>query len=656
MIKPIVFFLLLFSISNLNGQDQSPSNNKFFTEIYQKGEEALLNGDAKKAIQHFQKALKIQPELYAANRALGVSYELNEEYKKAIDEYETVIQNKPKFSRVLYYEIAQANFRIGNYEQAYSYFVKFDSLQSIDIGEFGLNGEKERAYEIEYIQKTPRNINVCKVAIDQSKYAAITSIQNLGPQINSNSDEYFPYLMNDQKTLYYTSSPNRFSDENLFRSDFKENNWSRGQALEGIFNTNSREGMSTFTKDGYHMYFTACNRRNVMGNCDIQVAHLFSDSIRSVETIKGYSNSEKWESQASISCDGSILYFASNRSGGLGGTDIWYSHRQEDGTWSDAINAGNKINTSFDEEAPFITNDGSTLYFSSTGHLGLGEQDLFLSRLENDNSWGDPINLGAPINTGHRELGFFLSADGKTGYFSSNRPQGLGGMDIYNFELPDHLYTSPITYVEGYVKDSITNKPLQVKINLNDNRTITTDSLGRFFICYPAKNKFDVAISKEHYKKYRKKNIIPEWDNKSFYPLLFLLNPIEVKTEEAVVSKIKKVKPQDIDAVVYFDFDKHNITEKANATLINLLSKARGQNINTISIKGYCDKSGSDAYNFALSMRRANAIASYLHQYDLAPSNISIEGLGEVDVRTVDHLDRRVEIKIILEEEDISNN
>ncbi len=649
MTKPIAIFIFLFSSILLQGQDKANAKGESVNDIYQEGEQALLNGDAKKAIKHFQKVLDIQPELYAANRALGASYELNEEHEKAIQEYEKVIKNKPKFSRVLYYEIARASFRIGKYEQALAYFDTFDSLQTVDINEFGFNGEKEKEYELDYIRKTPRNINACIVALDQAKYATITSITNLGSQINSAQDEYFPYLTNNQQTLYYTSSPNRFSDENLFRSNVSNSTWERGKALDSKFNTNSREGMSTFTKDGYLMYFTACNRRNVKGNCDIQVAHWDADTIKSVNTIDGYSNSGRWDSQASISCDGSILYFASNREGGFGGTDIWYSTLQEDGSWSDAINAGNKVNTRLDEEAPFLSNDGSTLYFSSTGHLGLGEQDLFLSRLEHDNTWSQPINLGAPINTGHRELGFFLSADGKTGYFSSNRPQGKGGMDIYKFELPTHLNSSPITYVEGFVKDSITRAPLQVKINLNGNRVISTDSLGRFFLCYPANNKFDVDISKEEYKKYNKKNIIPEWANKEFYPLEFLLSPHDRPIEKKPSPTVKKITPQPIEAVVYFDFDKYDIINQAETTLIELLNKAQNKTIKSLNIKGYCDKTGSDAYNFILSMKRAQTIAKYLQQKGLIPTNISIEGLGEVEVRTIDHLDRRVEIKLELE-------
>ena len=647
----IVIIFLFFSIISLLSQQRM---GEFVNDVYQEGEQALLKGDAKKAIKYFQKALEIQPKLYAANRALGASYELNEQYDKAVKEYEIIINNKPKFSRVLYYEIAQANFRIGNYNQALAYFMQFDSLQAVEINEFGFNGEKEKSFETEYIQKTARNINACKVAIDQSKYAGITTIKNLGPKINSKSDEYFPYLMNNQSTLYYTSRPNRFEDENLFRSNITEKGWAQGQALTGIFNTGAHEGMSTFTKDGYKMYFTACNRRNVKGNCDIQVAHWKGDSIKTVETLKGYSNSGRWDSQASISCDGSIIYFASNREGGSGGTDIWYSQKLKDGTWSDAINAGNKVNTNLDEEAPFISNDGNALYFSSTGHLGLGEQDLFMSRLENDNTWSEPINLGAPINTGHRELGFFLSADGKTGYFSSNRPQGIGGMDIYKFELPTHLNSSPITYVEGFVKDSITKEPLQVKLNLNKNRVISTDSLGRFFICYPANNKFDVDISKEKYKKYYRKNMIPEWDNKEFYPLEFLLSPVILKKTETL-AKVIKVSPRPIEGVVYFDFDKHDIKNSANDVLTELVNKVKNHKIKSLNIKGYCDKTGSDEYNFSLSTRRAQAIANYLQQNGLTPTSIKIEGLGEVEIKTQDKLDRRVEITIILEEEIISH-
>ena len=162
----------------------------------------------------------------------------------------------------------------------------------------------------------------------------------------------------------------------------KANNiWESSLALDSSFNTTRNEGMVTMTRDNRSLYFTGCSRPEVYGTCDIMRADIDSFRISSSRKLPGYAMSEYWESQASISCDGQLLFFASNRKGGLGGTDIWVSERQEDGSWGDPKNLGRPINTEKDEEAPFITNDGKVLYFSSTGHLGLGEQDIFMSRI-----------------------------------------------------------------------------------------------------------------------------------------------------------------------------------------------------------------------------------------------------------------------------------
>ncbi|MBK7872164.1 MAG: PD40 domain-containing protein [Saprospiraceae bacterium] len=146
-----------------------------------------------------------------------------------------------------------------------------------------------------------------------------------------------------------------------------------------------------------------------------------------------------------VSCDGSTLYFTSDREGGLGGTDIWVSKRNLDGNWSEPENLKFPINTPSYEESPFITNDGQTLYFSSDGHLGLGDQDIFMSRIDNEGNWSTPINLGPPVNSAHRELCFILAADGRTGYFASDRPEGFGGLDIYRVSLSSELYSEAIT-------------------------------------------------------------------------------------------------------------------------------------------------------------------------------------------------------------------
>jgi len=288
-------------------------------------------------------------------------------------------------------------------------------------------------------------------------------------------------------------------DENLFYSH-ANGNWQKGKTVNELITTPENEGMSTFTRDGVMMIYTVCEQEGVIANgCDLRKAIVQGDSIITIEELEGMVNSEFYESQASLSCDGNKLYFASNRKGGLGLTDIWVSEKLPDGNWGVAKNLGKSINTTGYEEAPFITNDGKTLFLSSTGHLGMGEQDIFRSHWNEKGYWEAAINLGTPINTAARELGFFLTSDNQTGYFASDKAEGFGGMDIYKFKMPNQFEVAPTTFVEGFVVDSLTQLPIETYIETNLRGKVKTDKNGRFFFCLPAEETLSIAIQETDY-------------------------------------------------------------------------------------------------------------------------------------------------------------
>ena len=176
------------------------------------------------------------------------------------------------------------------------------------------------------------------------------------------------------------------------------------------------------------------------------------------------------------------------------------------------MNMGPSINTAEDEESPFISNDGRTLFFTSTGHLSLGDQDIFMSFLNEKGDWELPTKLGPEINSPFTERCFFLSADGRTGYFASNRPEGFGGMDIYQVQFKEPLYSEPMTFVEGFVKDSISEKPVQTIVKITDRESIQTDRDGRFFICLPSISLLHTEASVNGYLPYSRNFNIPIWD------------------------------------------------------------------------------------------------------------------------------------------------
>lgn len=644
--------LFFFSAQPINAQEDVSRA----IQHYQDGEMALLKKNYNKAIRSFEKALKIKPDLRAAQRGIGLCHALENRYKLALSQYLNIIEKDPRFSRVLYYQVAEAYYRIGEYTTAIFYFDKFDQLQDVPLVEFTVNGEKEQALEEELLARLPSAIEACQVSQDSSTFQNEVYVYNMGNAINSRFDEYFPFLSNDQRMLFFTKRRGVGDDENLFVSHFENNRWRNTQSVGEPFNTEKNEGMSTMVRDGRKMFFTACNREEVLGPCDIWEARVNVDVVESVSPLSGASNSDKWESQASISCDGRTLYFASNRPGGYGGTDIWYSRLTADGYWSEPINMGPPINTEKDEESPFITNDGKALYFCSIGHLGRGDQDIFMSRKDGVGKWTNPVNLGPKVNTAYRELGFFLSADGRTGYFASDRPGGFGGMDIYVVELTEALTSDPMTFVEGYVRDSLTGKGLPVRVQFAGRESLLTEEDGRFFLCLPANSFLPIGIDETDYRPYDQNYDIPEWDNKSFYPLDILLVPNFLPPPAADTSLREPMEPRKISLTkryfhtVYFQFDSDDVNYEEIPALQDFADRVQNKDIIRVEINGYADDIGEDQYNLELSERRAKKIALFLMERGIPVSRISMKGYGEIRDDRPNQQNRRVELKVFTKE------
>lgn len=644
-----LFCCLAFLLSAQIGEE-SKGANKYYLEA----ETALLNLEYRKAIKLFERSLKINPDLLAAHRALGICYELVYELEEALEHSNFVKRIDPMFSRAMYFDLGNVHYKIGNYDTALVYFREFEKLQERPVTEYGPQGARELDTEADYLKLLPDNIRACQVSIDSLKFVKIEDIGNIGSTINTKGNEYFPFLTNDQKILFYTKQKHNENDENLYFSESKNGEWRSGDMVNS-FNTWGNEGMSTLVRDGKKLFFTACNREEVLGTCDIWQATLDGTEILSTGPLEGFSNSEKWESQAAVSCDGSTIFFASNRPGGLGGTDIWKTVRLPDGTWSDPVNLGPKINTAFDEEAPFVTNDGNILYFSSTGHKSMGEQDIFMSRMSSRGDWGTAINLGPPINTPFRELGFFLSADGKTGYFASDRVGGMGGMDIYRFKLPKELISDPITFVEGFVKDSVISLAVESTVKIKRRTVFPTDENGRFFMCVKAGDTLDLRINHKDYKPYQRKFAIPEWGNRTFFNLDILLNPkfsyivdIENEKKDTVGPPADMRTSRSYEHTVYFGTNQHEVSPDESLKLDDFIVDIKDKDIQRVEIIGFTDSTGADVYNLRLSERRAKKVALYLLVGSIVVDQIYMEGKGRVedDKAAEKEKNRKVEVKV----------
>lgn len=651
--KAVHLLFLLLPILSMP-LDLAAQVNPLATEYYRAGEEALLQNEPKKALRRFKMATELQPELAPAYRGMGLCYELMKAYPSALEQYLKVIELAPKFSRALYYQIGEIYFKLGLYPRAIAFFEQFRRMQLLDELSFTVNGEKERLLEDQFLKKLEGNIRACQISLDTATFRKDILITNLGDGINSRFDDYFPFLSNDQTLIFFTRRKTG-ADENLLYSTSNNGDWRLANPVGNTLNSSWNEGMSTMVRNGRHMYFTACNRPGIQGPCDIWEAEVEQERIKKASAIEGAPNSNQWESQAAISCDGSTLYFASNRPGGQGGTDIWVSKRLNNGNWSNPENLGPIINTPQDEEAPFISNDDNALYFSSTGHLGMGDQDLFVSFRDDQKKWTTPINLGPKINTPHRELGFFLSADGKTAYFASDRPYGFGGMDIYRVNLDKELYSDPITFSEFLLRDSITGSIVLAPVSFEDGRVLRPDSSGRIFLCVPANTTLHPAIQASGYYPYEKDILIPNWDNRQFFTTQLLLRPLSspappkpdiplVGDTLVPTGRFKSIQRYQITLFFQFDSDELELNEKEK--FVQFISTIQGKDIMRVDINGFADDIGEDRYNMELSEKRAKRIALLLLDRGFPIDRIAMKGNGEIQDGQAKSRNRKVEIKI----------
>lgn len=644
--------LTILWLSPLSGWAQQP----MVSETYREAEAALLNHNYKKAIRLFNKVLETHPDLAAAYRGLGLSYELSKDYVQSAEYLNKVIELDSVFSRVIYYEAGKANYRAGNYEKALEHFQRFRRMQSVPPEAFGYRGETESEVEKKYLQRLSSDMRACHMAMDSAKFQGITEIVNLGERINTKADEYFACLTNDREIMLYTHRPDLRSDEDLYYSKFENDRWSRGRPLRG-FNTDLDEGMSSLVRNNRKMFFTACDREGVYGPCDIWEADIEGVEIKSIKALDGYANSERWEGHATVSCDGSVIYFASSREGGFGGWDLWYSERKEDGSWGDPVNMGPSVNTRMDEQAPFISNDGKTLYFTSNGHPGMGGIDIFVSWLDVNGQWSVPINLGPPVNTAHEEIGFFLSSDGMTGYLASDRPGGEGGFDLYQFQLTEKLYSDPITFVEGRVRDSLLNEPVVTTAQIAGRGGVPTDKEGRFFLCMPAGRELNVLIEEENYRPYRIRIPIPEWDNRQPFVLDIALSPIRAFAVRSVDTVAATPVPtpdkveREYSCQLFFGFDSDKLEINEVNRLDEFMAGLNDEDITRVEIVGYADEIGADDYNLELSEERAKKIALLMREYGIIVHKIYLEGRGELHNDNPNRENRRVEVRVFTMEE-----
>ena len=329
------------------------------------------------------------------------------------------------------------------------------------------------------------------------------------------------------------------------------------------------------------------------------------------------------------------MYFVSDRPGGFGGLDIYVTRRDANGKWQKAVNMGPAINTPGNEKSPFIHTDSQTLYFSSSsfrdpksgntqpGHRGLGGYDIFYTRLDGKDTWIEPKNIGYPINTEKNDLGFFVSTDGRYGFFSSNRRNKNKNWDIYTFELYKEARPQKVLFIKGTLTDEETKEVIregQMLIKNMKTKEVTEIPVdaktGEYAFALTFKADYVVTVKKRDYvyvSKYISKS------NKLYNQpakINFNLQPIRVG---------KPYKLEDI----YFATDSARLTSES-IIIVESFSEFLIENPNIhIEIQGHTDDVGSAEYNKELSDRRAETVYDFLISKGISAARMTYKGYGE---------------------------
>ncbi|MFN4257148.1 MAG: OmpA family protein [Saprospiraceae bacterium] len=464
--------------------------------------------------------------------------------------------------------------------------------------------------------------------------------QNVGSGINSAADEYLPSLTADGETMIFTRLDGGY-DENFYASQRDSAGiWQVATPLTDI-NTSDNEGAEAISADGTWLVFTACNRRGdgSQGSCDLYWSQQKGRGWTPPQPFSATINSRAWDAQPCISADGKTLIFSSERPGGQGGKDLWSATRVA-GKWTAPQNLGAAVNTLGEEQCPFLHPDGQTLYFTSDGLPGMGNNDLYLSRRQPDGAWGKPENLGFPINTKASEGTLTVSLDGRTAYFAANKPGGAGKNDIYSFDLPLAARPQPVTYVRARVRDAATGKPIVAKVEFVDLAapaqpfaSANTRSDGSFLVCLPVGKSYALNVSKKDYL-FASENFNLTETATAAKPFLLDINLQAIGSQPVVPGEkpagdLPKAGKPVVLRNVFFETGSAALRPESTVELSRLAELLTENPALKIQINGHTDGDGDDASNQKLSENRAQAVLEFLARKGVAAERLRARGFGE---------------------------
>ena len=626
----LLIFLLLFLSVRLYAQEEYSVDNPRIKKWYESARQLIKEREFDGGISLYKKCLVKEPTFVEAHWALASIFKNLGDLERSfyhLDQY-YLGADKSGISVPKLMILVKAYFKNGFYGKAKA------CLDQIQL------------YQIPADQDDSLLIASVAYAYKNQKTKAGVMPKALSSSVNRYLTQYFPTLTIDNNTLIFTKRAGASGsyDEDLVVSYREAGIWSPATLLSNNIHSEFNEGAASISADGRTLIFTMCDKGQTFGNCDLFISRKYGEVWSNPENLGKVVNSKNWDSQPSLGADGNILYFSSDRSGGMGKRDIWYTQRV-DNTWIQPKNMGNIINTLRDDVTPFIHTNGENLVFASNGRVGFGGYDLYMSE-QKEGKWQTPRNLGNAVNNNLDQLSFIISADGSMAYFSQDFKKADGKLKTKIVQLPiinDSLVKNTSSYIFGRVRDAISQKAIKAKIELFDIFTnklkysTYSDSIsGEYFFALNEGLSYGVYAGAKGYFFEDFRFDIQNSSSGQPDTLDIILSPLEVGATMILEN-------------IYFDLASYELTLNSQSEL-EIVAEFLVENQVNIQIEGHTDQSGDPQYNQMLSEQRAKAVYDFLIASGIPSDQLTFIGLGskhpvESDP-TLSDQNRRIEFRI----------
>ncbi len=613
------------------------TKNKKAIELYVAADNYRVRGQYNEALELLRQAIDKDKNFSEAYFRQALIYKSMRNYPRADEIFLNGLSmtTDPKKQKGYFFELGEDYLLEGEYEKSLEFLDRY------------LESEILNKARVEQASRWKRN---AQYAIRNKKVVSQFQPRELSDTVNMFAMQYFPVLTGDENELIFTrriGGKDEDDEDLVVSTKDKAGRWTRPVSISKNINSRVNEGTCTISADGRQLIFTSCAGRRGYGSCDLFESRKVGDEWTVPVNLGPEVNSPAWESQPSISADGRMLFFVSDRRGGQGNKDLYVSYKLDNNKWTKAENLGDVINSPYDEISPFIHVNGQTLFFSSNGRPGFGGFDIYRSEKENG-AWTEPVNFGYPVNTYEDQFSLFITTNGEHAFYSHEENGKSNSSKIIEVTVPEELrlrYKS--NYVKGVVRDSKTQQPLGARVelfNINKNElasVVMADSVtGEYLIVLTQGADYGLYVTHPgHLFKSLNFN----------YEIKENLTPVALDVALDPVAAGASVVLNNI----FFDLNKYELQDKSMTELDKVIRFLNENPKIRIEISGHTDNAGTPAYNLQLSQKRVQSVAAYLVNHGIEASRLVQKGYGESkpikpnDTEENRQINRRIEFRII---------